>query len=47
MTMSLGRQLRERIGRRDAMLLPGCASALMARIAEDLGYEAAYVPAPA
>lgn len=36
-------QLRERIARRDAMLLPGCPNALAARIAEDLGFEAIYV----
>ncbi len=35
--------LRERIARRDAMLLPGCPNALTARIAEDLGFEAVYV----
>ena len=43
MASSLGTQLRERISRRDAMLVPGCANALMARIVEDLGYEAVYV----
>jgi len=43
MSDSLGRQLRERIARRDAMLVPGCANALMARVVEDLGFEAAYV----
>jgi 2-methylisocitrate lyase-like PEP mutase family enzyme len=37
------RKLKERIGRRDALLVPGCANALTARIAEDLGYEAVYV----
>ena len=40
---ALNTHLRERIGRRDAMLLPGCPNALAARIAEDLGFEAAYV----
>lgn len=41
--MDLNEQLRERIARRDAMLLPGCGNALTARIAEDLGFEAIYV----
>jgi len=40
---SLSKKLRERIAHRDAMLVPGCANALTARIAEDLGFEAAYV----
>ena len=43
MAVSPRKQLRERLARRDAMLVPGCANALMARIVEDLGYEAAYV----
>ncbi len=43
MTDRLTEKLRERIGRRDAMLVPGCANALTARIVEDLGFEAAYV----
>jgi 2-methylisocitrate lyase-like PEP mutase family enzyme len=40
---NLNRQLKARLARRDAMLLPGCPNALTARIAEDLGFEAAYV----
>jgi 2-methylisocitrate lyase-like PEP mutase family enzyme len=40
---NLNRTLKQRIARRDAMLVPGCANALTARIAEDLGYEAVYV----
>ena len=32
------RKLKQRIARRDAMIVPGCANALTARIAEDLGY---------
>jgi 2-methylisocitrate lyase-like PEP mutase family enzyme len=43
MTENLGARLRERLTRRDAMLVPGCANALTARIIEDLGFEAAYV----
>ncbi|MPZ98903.1 MAG: carboxyvinyl-carboxyphosphonate phosphorylmutase [Dehalococcoidia bacterium] len=39
----LSRQLRERLERRDAMLVPGAPNALTARIIEDLGFEAAYV----
>jgi len=38
-----GGGLRERLARRDALLVPGCANALTARIIEDLGFEAAYV----
>src|SRR5579871_5721896 len=43
MSENLGKKLNERLDRRDALLVPGCANALMARIVEDLGYEAAYV----
>jgi 2-methylisocitrate lyase-like PEP mutase family enzyme len=43
MTTDLNQQLRQRIQRRDAMLLPGCGNALTARIAEDVGFEAIYV----
>lgn len=43
MSQSLSLKLKERISRRDAMLVPGCGNALTARIAEDLGFEAAYV----
>lgn len=43
MTRALTDQLRQRISHRDAMIVPGCANALTARIAEDLGFEAAYV----
>jgi 2-methylisocitrate lyase-like PEP mutase family enzyme len=35
--------LKERLERRDAMLLPGASNALAARIIEDLGFEAVYV----
>lgn len=43
MTENLNQRLKTRLARRDAMLLPGCPNALAARIAEDLGFEAAYV----
>ena len=43
MSQALTEKLRELISRRDAMLVPGCANALTARIAEDLGFNAAYV----
>ncbi len=43
MTDNLGSNLRERLSRRDGLLLPGCPNALASRIAEDLGFEAAYV----
>jgi 2-methylisocitrate lyase-like PEP mutase family enzyme len=43
MTESLNRRLKQRLARRDAMLVPGCPNALTARIAEDLGFEAVYV----
>jgi 2-methylisocitrate lyase-like PEP mutase family enzyme len=37
------RYLKARVARRDAMLMPGAANALSARIAEDLGFEAVYL----
>lgn len=37
------RQFRARVERRDALLLPGAANALTARIIEDLGFEAIYL----
>jgi 2-methylisocitrate lyase-like PEP mutase family enzyme len=40
---NLSHHLKTRLARRDAMLLPGCPNALTCRIAEDLGFEAAYV----
>jgi 2-methylisocitrate lyase-like PEP mutase family enzyme len=43
MTDTPNRRLKQRLTRRDAMLLPGCANALTARICEDLGFEALYV----
>ncbi|MDH3667437.1 MAG: isocitrate lyase/phosphoenolpyruvate mutase family protein [Paracoccaceae bacterium] len=35
--------LRDRIGRRDALLVPGAGNALTARVIEDAGFEACYV----
>jgi 2-methylisocitrate lyase-like PEP mutase family enzyme len=39
---SIATRLRERLNGGPALLLPGCADALTARIAADLGYEAVY-----
>jgi len=36
-------EFRMRVERRDALLLPGAANALTARIIEDLGFEAVYL----
>ena len=36
-------KLRSLVGRRDALLVPGAANALTARIIEDLGFDAAYL----
>jgi 2-methylisocitrate lyase-like PEP mutase family enzyme len=43
MTASCNRRLRDLIARRRAVLLPGAANALAARVIEDLGFEAVYV----
>jgi 2-methylisocitrate lyase-like PEP mutase family enzyme len=43
MTESLNQRLRALVRPGAALLLPGCANALTARIAEELGYEALYV----
>jgi len=43
MSESPNRRLRGLIGRRKAVLLPGAANALTARVIEDLGFEAIYV----
>jgi 2-methylisocitrate lyase-like PEP mutase family enzyme len=43
MSESPNRRLRGLIGRRKAVLLPGAANALTARVIEDLGFEAVYV----
>ncbi|MSQ23932.1 MAG: oxaloacetate decarboxylase [Chloroflexi bacterium] len=43
MAENLNLKLKARLALRNGMLLPGCPNALTARIAEDLGFEAAYV----
>lgn len=43
MTASCNRQLREIVGKRKPVLLPGAANALTARIIEDIGFKAIYV----
>src|SRR5215204_2512766 len=39
----LRRSFRERVARRDGLLMPGAANALAARVIADLGFEAVYV----
>src|SRR6266571_402732 len=39
----INRRFRDRIARRDTILLPGAANALAARVIADLGFEAVYV----
>ncbi len=43
MSESCNRRLRTLVGRHEAVLLPGAANALTARVIEDLGFEAIYV----
>jgi 2-methylisocitrate lyase-like PEP mutase family enzyme len=43
MTQEINRRFRERLGRREALLMPGAANALAARVIEDLGFEAVYL----
>jgi 2-methylisocitrate lyase-like PEP mutase family enzyme len=43
MPENLNKKLKSLLARRNAMLVPGCANALTARLAEELGYEAVYV----
>src|SRR5438874_3707010 len=43
MESSLNRQLRQRLDRRDALLVPGAPNALVARMIADAGLEAVYV----
>src|SRR5512146_3247000 len=40
---AIRQKFRMRVERRDALLLPGAANALTARIIEDLGFEAVYL----
>jgi 2-methylisocitrate lyase-like PEP mutase family enzyme len=39
----INRRFRERVERREALLIPGAANALAARVIEDLGFEAVYL----
>ncbi|MBL8837979.1 MAG: isocitrate lyase/phosphoenolpyruvate mutase family protein [Alphaproteobacteria bacterium] len=43
MDREINRRFRERLARRDALLVPGAANALAARVIADLGFEAVYV----
>lgn len=43
MSLEINRRFRERVGRRDGLLMPGAANALAARVIEDLGFEAVYL----
>ena len=43
MSLEINRKFRARIARRDALLIPGAANALAARVIEDLGFEAVYL----
>ncbi len=43
MDREISRRFRERLARRDALLVPGAANALAARVIADLGFEAVYV----
>jgi 2-methylisocitrate lyase-like PEP mutase family enzyme len=42
-TQAINRKFRERVDRREALLIPGAANALAARVIEDLGFEAVYL----
>jgi 2-methylisocitrate lyase-like PEP mutase family enzyme len=42
-SQDINRRFRERLARRDALLLPGAANALAARVIADLGFEAVYL----
>ena len=43
MSLEINRKFRERLSSGGALLLPGAANALAARIIEDLGFEAVYL----
>jgi len=43
LSLSSGKVLREKLGERRGLLVPGAANALAARIIEDLGFEAVYL----
>ena len=42
-TLEINRAFRARVEQRDALLMPGAANALAARVIEDLGFEAVYL----
>ena len=43
MSAELNKRLKDRLAKRDSMVVAGCPNALTARVVEDLGYEAIYV----
>ncbi len=43
MSVDINRGFRERVARRDALIMPGAANALAARVIEDIGFEAVYL----
>ncbi|MBT3766125.1 MAG: oxaloacetate decarboxylase [Rhodospirillaceae bacterium] len=43
MSVSLNKKFKDRVAKRDGLVVPGVANALAARIVEDIGFEAAYV----
>jgi 2-methylisocitrate lyase-like PEP mutase family enzyme len=43
MSREINRRFRERVAKRDGLLMPGAANALSARVIEDLGFEAVYL----
>src|ERR1700682_4395297 len=43
LSLSTGKVLRAKLGKRRGLLVPGAANALAARIIEDLGFEAVYL----
>jgi 2-methylisocitrate lyase-like PEP mutase family enzyme len=43
MSAALNKRLKDRLAKRDAMVVAGCPNALTARVVEDLGFEAIYV----
>ena len=43
MSAEINKAFRERVARRDALLIPGAANALAARLIEELGFEAVYL----
>ena len=43
MTQDFAATLREKLGRRRALVVPGCHDALSARVVEDAGFEAVQI----